>query len=601
MGRPLDEELAEEARALAAAGLWRELAPDEGRADFASNDYLGLSRDARVVEAACVAAREGGAGSRASRLLGGGSPFDAAAERACADWLGADAALLFPSAFQANLGLIGALAGPGDVILSDALNHASLIDGARLSRADVRVVAHADLAALERELAASRGARRRLVVTEGVFSMDGDVPPLAAMHELCRAYDAHLVVDEAHAVGVLGPEGAGAWAAAMEAGAQDDRLAARVVACGKSLGAAGGVVVGSRALRDHLVNRARSFVFTTGTAPAVAGAVAAAVAIARGADAERARLRGLVERFCARLGVDAPPAAIVPLVVGDEARALDLARGCREDGLEVRAVRPPTVPPGGARLRVVLHANDREDDVDRLAERLAGERFLRANAAPPARRAPLFVVGTDTDIGKTVAAALCARAAAAQGPATYWKPVQTGDDSDTAEVARLAADTDLATTDPVHWFPLPASPHEAAAAAGSRVDVDALDARLDELSSAGPRLVVELAGGLMVPYDDRVMQLDWVARHRPALLLVARSGLGTLNHTLLSVEALRRRGLVPRALLLVGEPHESNRATLAAMTGIPRVLELPRLDAVEPAALAAWLDANPLDFLFDER
>lgn len=601
MGRPLDEELAEEARALAAAGLWRELAPDEGRADFASNDYLGLSRDARVVEAACVAAREGGAGSRASRLLGGGSPFDAAAERACADWLGADAALLFPSAFQANLGLIGALAGPGDVILSDALNHASLIDGARLSRADVRVVAHADLAALERELAASRGARRRLVVTEGVFSMDGDVPPLAAMHELCRAYDAHLVVDEAHAVGVLGPEGAGAWAAAMEAGARDDRLAARVVACGKSLGAAGGVVVGSRALREHLVNRARSFVFTTGTAPAVAGAVAAAVAIARSADDERARLRGLVERFCARLGVDAPPAAIVPLVVGDEARALELARACREDGLEVRAVRPPTVPPGGARLRVVLHANDREDDVDRLAERLAGERFLRANAAPPARRAPLFVVGTDTDIGKTVAAALCARAAVALGPATYWKPVQTGDDSDTAEVARLAADTSLTTTDPVHWFPLPASPHEAAAAVGSRVDVDALNARLDELSNAGPRLVVELAGGLMVPYDDRVMQLDWVARHRPALLLVARSGLGTLNHTLLSVEALRRRGLVPRALLLVGEPHESNRATLAAMTGILRVLELPRLDAVEPAALAAWLDANPLDFLFDER
>ena len=601
MGRPLDAELAAEARALRDAGLWRALAPDAGRADFTSNDYLGLSRDPRVIEAARAAALEHGAGARASRLLGGGSPHDAAAEEACAAWLGTEAALLFPSAFQANLGLLGALLQPGDVVCSDALNHASLIDGMRLARADVRVFPHADLGALERELASAAGTRRRLVVTEGVFSMDGDVPPLRPMHELCRTYDAWLVIDEAHAVGVIGPQGAGAWAQAATDGRGDERLAARVVACGKALGVAGGLVASSRALRELLVNRARSFVFSTGAAPAVAGAVCAAIEVARAADDARAGLRASMQRLCARLEVDAPPAAILPVVIGDAERALELANRCRESGLEVRAVRPPTVPAGTARLRIALHTTNTAEGIDRLGEQLAdAPRAGRPRVSTP-RNTPLFVVGTDTDVGKTVAAALVARTAAGRGPATYWKPVQTGGDLDTREVARLCADTSLRLAEPAHHFPLPASPHEAAAAAGSAVDLAGLDSRLAELACEEGELVVELAGGLLVPFDDRVTQLDWVARVRPALLLVARSGLGTLNHTLLSLEALRRRGLVPRALLLVGEPHHSNRETIARMGGVARVIELPRLPDVAAEALASWLVENPLDFLFESR
>ncbi|MCA8979597.1 MAG: dethiobiotin synthase, partial [Planctomycetes bacterium] len=479
--------------------------------------------------------------------------------------------------------------------------HASIIDGVRLSRAEARIFAHADLEALERELAAARAARRRLVVTEGVFSMDGDVPPLRKMHELCAEYDAWLVVDEAHAVGLVGPEGAGAWAQVAADGRGAQRLAARVIACGKALGAAGGIVVGSRALREQLVNRARSFVFTTGAPPAVAGAIRAAIELARDADDRRARVRASMERLCAQLDAPAPPAAILPVLVGDESRALAAADACRGAGLDVRAVRPPTVPEGGSRLRVVLHATNTDAELERLAAALADVPRLATARAKSTTHGPLFVVGTDTDIGKTVASALCARAAARLGPATYWKPVQTGDDSDTAEVGRLCADTELALVAPVHHFPLPASPHEAAAAADSAVDLARIDARLDELAGSGSRLIVELAGGLLVPYDDRTTQLDWVARRRPDLLLVARSGLGTLNHTLLSIEALRRRGLVPRALLLVGAPHASNRETLARMSGVRHVLELPVLPELSASALGAWLDANPLGFLFEAR
>lgn len=599
MGRSLDEELGDEARALRDAGLWRELALDASRVDFTSNDYLGLSRDARVIEAACAAVRAYGTGARASRLLGGGSPLDLQAESACAAWLGAEAGLLFPSAYQANLGLIGALVGPGDVVLSDALNHASLIDGVRLSRAEVRVFAHGDLDELESELAGARGSRRRLVVTEGVFSMDGDIPPLRAMHELCVQYDAWLIVDEAHSVGVLGPRGAGAWSQVARDGVGDERLAARVVACGKALGAAGGIVVGSKALREQLVNRSRSFVFTTGTAPAVAGAICAAIDIARSAESERQALRSAMRKLCNGLGIDAPPAVILPIVIGDEDRALAAADACRAAGLDVRAVRPPTVPEGTARLRVVLHATNTATELDRLAAALADVPRSSSTRARVAPRKALFVVGTDTNIGKTVASALCARAAVRIGPATYWKPVQTGDDSDTDEVARLCADTELTLAKPHHHFPLPASPHEAAASVNSTVDLHGLSTQYAELASQAGSLIVELAGGLLVPYDDRTTQLDWIAKLRPELLLVARSGLGTLNHTLLSIEALRRRGLTPRALLLVGDPHESNRSTLQRMSGLQHVFELPRLATLSAASLDAWLERHPLDILFE--
>ncbi len=590
----LDVELLRDLDALAAQHRRRALPTGQAAAvDFTSNDYLGLARSPLLVAAAQRALAEHGAGGRAARLLGGGSPLEVELEAAVAAWLGAEAGLFFPSGYQANVGLVAALAGPGDVVVVDAAAHASLVDGARLSRAHVLVHRHADPDDLAAQLASqpARAARRRLVLTESVFSMDGDAAPLAALLAACERGDAHLVVDEAHAAGLLGPARAGL--AAPFAGAA--RLAARVVTGGKAFGAAGAVVVGRRALVEWLVNCARSFVFTSAASPAVPAAFLAAVAQVRGDGAASERALAAARDLAARLGLPVPAGAIVPLVLGDDAAALAAAAAARAAGCEVRAVRPPTVPPGTARLRLVCRAEHDAADVARLAT------VLRATCAPPAtapavaRRRPLVVAGTDTGIGKTVVAALCVRALAARRPgAGYWKPVQTGDDDDTTTVGRLAAGVDVRFTPPRWSLPLPASPHEAARAAGVVIDPAAL---AHDLAVLPGDTVVELAGGLLVPLDDKTTQLDVLARVRPRLVLVARAGLGTLNHTLLSLEALRRRRLEPAALFLVGAPHPGNRATLQAMGGVARVHEVPPFAALVPAALQAWLDQQDLDWL----
>src|SRR5262245_6138502 len=263
MASPLDTTLSEALAALESRALRRHLpapGPDTG-ADVSSNDVLGLSRHPQVIAAARSALERAGAGGRAARLLGGGSADHAAAEAAAADWLEADAALLFASGYQANLGAVCALAGRGDAIVSDALNHASLVDAARLSRARVLVVPHADPGAVRTALRTARGARRRLVVTEGIFSMDGDAAPLAALAEICDEEEAWLLVDEAHAAGVIGPEGAGACASARIA--SHERLAGRILTGGKALGAGGALAVGSAAFRETLLNKARPFIYST--------------------------------------------------------------------------------------------------------------------------------------------------------------------------------------------------------------------------------------------------------------------------------------------------------------------------------------------------
>lgn len=605
MESDLDRDWREERERLASSGLLRDLSvADRSLADFTSNDTLGLSRHPDLIEGARAAAREFGVGARASRLLGGGSPLDEAVEQAVARWLSAEAALLFPTGYQANLGVTATLFASGDVVCSDERNHASLIDGMRLSRATVRVFDHADLDHAEELLVRAAGARRRWLVTEGIFSMDGDAAPLAELAELCARHDAWLVVDEAHAVGVVGPEGAGAWALAASTGADDTHLAARVVTGGKALGVGGGLVVGSTALRERLLQGARSLIFTTGCSPPTAGALAAAVPLARAAEDERETLRTLAKRIATAVDGPRPAGAIVPVIIGASSAALTAAQELHAAGFDLRAVRPPTVPAGSARLRVAVHSFNTAEEVESLANTLANTLTRRASTAPTltieTHARALFVVGTDTEVGKTVVAALLSRAAARGEPTTYWKPVQTGDDDDTSEVERLCSGTSVAFTMPTCRFPLPASPHEAAAAAGGVVEPDRLARRLAELCgpSTDGRLIVELAGGLLVPYDAHTTQADWLEAERPALVLVARSGLGTLNHTLLSVEALTTRRLRPSALFLVGAPHVSNRQTLEERIGVP-VFEVPRFDPLEASSLEDWLEGQDLSALFD--
>jgi 8-amino-7-oxononanoate synthase len=344
----------EEARRL---DLWRERPPPEprDRPSFASNDYLGLAaQPAPAIHA----------GAGASRLVTGEHPEHVAVEARAADLVGQPAALAFTSGYAANVGLIAALAGRGDVVVSDARNHASIIDGARLSRAEIRVVRHLDTGAVAEALAAPR-AGRAFVVTESYFSMDADQPDLRALRALCDRAGAALLVDEAHALGVLGPEGRGLCVAA---GVSADALTGTF---GKAFGAGGAFVAGCPQLIAWLWNRARSFVFSTGLSPVVAAAATAAIARAEAEPWRRARVLANADHFRAALldaGVEAPGfGPIVPWVIGAPGAALRAAGALRARGLDVRAIRPPTVPEGTARIRLTVTAAHDRADLDAAA------------------------------------------------------------------------------------------------------------------------------------------------------------------------------------------------------------------------------------------
>lgn len=358
---------------VARRGLVRRLdagAPD--LLDLASNDYLGLARHPDVVAAAVDAARRHGAGSTGSRLVTGTTPVHLALEDALAERTGAEAALVFSSGYLANLGALTVLGGPGTLVVSDADNHASLVDGCRLARADVRVVPHRDVAAVEQ---AVRGHRGRVVVaTDAVFSVDGTLAPLPELHAVVRRAGGLLLVDEAHALGVLGPRGAGACAAA---GLDREPDVVRTVTLSKSLGSQGGAVLGTRLLRDHLVDTARAFVFDTGLAPASAAAALAALGLVD--DDRLAALADVGTRLAVGLGVPPTPGAVLQVPVGAAAAALAAQQSCRERGVRVGCFRPPSVPEGGSCLRVTARADLTPDDVARA---VAAVRHAVAVPAP---------------------------------------------------------------------------------------------------------------------------------------------------------------------------------------------------------------------------
>jgi 8-amino-7-oxononanoate synthase len=334
--------------------------------NFCSNDYLGLACHPAVAEAAASSSRRSGFGAGAARLVSGEQQEHRLLEQQLAAHVGLPAALLFPSGYQANIGVVTTLAGPGDLLVSDAANHASIIDGCRLSRATVRVYPHRDVDAARLALSADPSQyRRRILLTESLFSMDGDLAPLAALAELARASEAALVVDEAHALGVLGPGGRGLCAAA---GIVPDAL---VGTLGKALGSAGGFVAGSPELRSILQNRARTFIFTTAAPPSVAAAAHAALQLATSPEGDRRRaiLSAHVTALLSRTprAPAAHSSAIVPIILGDDRLALHTSRALLDRGLFVQAIRPPTVPEGTARLRLTLSAAHTPGEVDRLA------------------------------------------------------------------------------------------------------------------------------------------------------------------------------------------------------------------------------------------
>mgnify|MGYP005832551241 CR=1 FL=1 len=338
--------------------------------NFGSNDYLSLAADPRVVEAAIAAARQEGWGSGASPLVTGRSRQHALLEEELAAFEGAEAALVFPSGFAANAGTIAALVGPGDVVYTDRKNHASLLDGCRLSRADVRVYPHNDPAALRRLVERGR-YRRRLIVTDSLFSIDGDTARLVELTEIAEGCGAMLLVDEAHATGVFGPRGRGL----VEAMDIERWVHARIGTLSKALASAGGFVAGSRALIDWLANRARSYVFSTAAPPAVLAAARRAVEIVGAEPGMGARLLRRAAALRARLAehgwnTGASAGQIIPLFVGTPRRALALSAALKEQGFFVPAIRPPTVPEGESCLRVSLTLGHTEAMLDGLVEAL---------------------------------------------------------------------------------------------------------------------------------------------------------------------------------------------------------------------------------------
>jgi len=326
--------------------------------NLASNDYLGLARDIRVREAAAEAARNWGGGAGASPLVSGWTRLHQDLADALAEFEQVPAVALFPSGFAANLGTIVSLVGPGDAVFLDRLDHACLVAGAKLSGARVRVYPHADLDQLESTLQRERNTyRRALIVTDGVFSMDGDIAPLAELVELADRFAAMTLVDEAHATGVVGPGGRGSCALL----GVEDRVTVRVGTLSKALGAMGGFVAGSRTVVDRVLNRAPSYMFSTSLAPAAVGAARAALKIVRTEPGLLADLEKLSSGFRQALGSSVPDSAqhhtpIIPVVLGPADEAVRLSLLLRQAGFWVPAIRPPTVPRGTSRLRVSLSA-----------------------------------------------------------------------------------------------------------------------------------------------------------------------------------------------------------------------------------------------------
>jgi 8-amino-7-oxononanoate synthase len=385
MDMNLDDLLRKELAALKEAGLRRTLraadSPAPARFNFAANDYLGLSRHPALVEAARQATARRGAGAGASRLVTGTDSAVLALEEELAAWKEKEAALVFSSGYAAALGVIPALAGRGDTVVLDKLAHASLIDGARLSGATVRTFPHnrvEKLEALVRKLseAGTTGRGRLLIVTESIFSMDGDAAPLREIVEIKDRYGAWLLVDEAHATGLYGVTGAGL---AAEMGLSG-RIEIVMGTLSKALGSVGGYIAGSRPLIDWLVNRARSFIYSTALPPGVIAAGRAAVEIARGPEGAvlRNRLRENIAHFQAGLPVawkkePLPFSAIQPLICGEASAALQLSLALREKGFLIPALRYPTVPRRAARLRVTLSAAHARKEIEALNSALADE------------------------------------------------------------------------------------------------------------------------------------------------------------------------------------------------------------------------------------
>ncbi|MDF1667216.1 MAG: dethiobiotin synthase [Planctomycetota bacterium] len=593
----LFDQLHTELDAWKAKGLERSLTAPAG-IDFTSNNYLGLSTDPRVIRAAREAMNLWGAGLPAARLLRGHNSLYSKAEASAADWLGTEAALLFPTGWQANLAVLTSFLKSQDVAFSDSLNHASLIDGLRLSKAQRTIFNHNDMDDLKRQLADHSGARRRIIVVEDVYSMDGDRAPIETLLKICEQFDAYLYVDHAHSIGL--------YEVHREA---HPRFLARMFTGGKALGLCAAFVCASKTVIDLLINKGRSFVFTTALPPPTVAALHEAMTIARNERALAKRAFRNAKQLRDRLHSAGIPtlgeSPIVPIVLGETQRSLEVAQRARDAGFDIRAIRPPTVPKGQSRLRIVCHGTHSLEIVNQLADVLIsaingtqqGEQDTISDHAGPKG---FIVCGTDTDVGKTIGSAALLRSTRLLCPnVRYLKPMQTGSDSDTETVVELADVDRSRVLSPVLELPLPASVDQAALHSNVEVRMNDIVEKTKATLNKHPDdfWILETAGGIRVPMNPREDQADLIGALRLPVVLIARSSLGTLNHTLLTAEALQSRRIPLKALILIGPEHKANKRTLSEWLPNCPIMEMPHFEHLSPESIDQWIRTQDWEWL----
>ena len=574
---PLATRLSVRLAALRESHLYRSLCPPSG-IDLCSNDYLGLSQHPVVKSRMAAAVEQEGAGSTGSRLLRGERNCFTRVEQAFAAFKQTERSLYFSSGYLANLAVLTTFPEAGDVVFSDERNHASLIDGVRLSRAERVVFPHNDLVILEKRLREQAGDGQKFVVIESLFSMDGDEAPLMEYAALCKKFDAALIVDEAHAVGIYGERGTGL----IEAHGISDGVFLSINTAGKALGVGGAFVAGSRDAIEYLIQRGRPFVFSTASSAGFSGGAGRQSRNHREGTGASPKITR-TSRTIAFANRDRRKIANHSDRLGRKSTGLEY-----RENLAVGRIRCARHSASHGSRRNSATADFRKS---RLEQGCAGalRRGVRKRTRSHMIRG-LFITGTDTNVGKTVLCAALLHRYRGIAPLRYWKPVQTASNRMTnAEVRRLshAAHHEFSSRRTVRKTRFAAPGGEM----GRRNDPSQSTAQ-DLPGDDETSWIVEGAGGALVPLNGESMMADLIATLGLPVLIAARSGLGTINHTLLTIEALRARSLVVAGVVMIGDPNSDNAEAIEHYGRVPVIAQMPRLDPLTPESLCSWTAAH---------
>ncbi len=567
---PLSLDMEQELNKRSKQSNLRHLRHTEELVDLTSNDYLGFARSKELAQEVHDRfedlSEDGGirplVGATGSRLLTGNSAYIENLESYIASFHGAEAGILFNSGYVANLGLLGTCIKYSDTIILDAQVHASTWEGARLSGARQMLFRHNDPKHLDKQLKKASG--RCFVCIESLYSMSGDIAPLKDIVDVCTKHGAYLIVDEAHATGIFGEQGRGI----VCANDLEDKIFARVHTFGKALGTHGAIVLGSKTLRDYLINFSRPLIYTTAFPLHTQVSIQCAYEHLKHADRAQQQLQSLIQYFHrlvkdSDLPVVTTQTPIQSIRVGDADKAKRFSEALAKEGLDVRAITRPTVRRGQECLRICLHAFNTKEELSHLVSTLkhlwAPQTYATAMSTT---RDIIGVAGIGTEVGKTVVSSILVEALGAD----YWKPIQCGElqQTDTMSVQNLVSRQDIKFHREAHALASPLAPQEAAHAEGRVLDPQSI-----KFPSTNGPLVVEMAGGILVPVDGKATLLDILSPEVTRWVIVSKHYLGSINHTLATVETLQRRKLPIWGIVFNGKPNPHSEEAILTHTGLP--------------------------------